>query len=149
MVGKEEDEKIQKITKLLEIGGTMLASHHECGAPMFRYQGKIICPVCDFPGKSESRTELKSEIKIVPEIKKERKQENKVQNVDMERERSRSGQEGLKPLDFSLEAIKEMILKKTYEMAQDLAAENDLSRVKEKMLCIEEGVKLVKLLQEL
>lgn len=47
MQGKEED-KIKKITALLEKGGTMTASHHECGAPIFRYQGKTVCPVCDF-----------------------------------------------------------------------------------------------------
>ncbi len=53
MVGKDSDDKIQKITKLLEKGGTMLATHHECGAPMFRYQGKIVCPVCDFQEKKQ------------------------------------------------------------------------------------------------
>ena len=53
MVEKDSDDKIQKITKLLEKGGTMLATHHECGAPMFRYQGKIVCPVCDFQEKKQ------------------------------------------------------------------------------------------------
>ena len=53
MVGKDSDDNIQKITKLLEKGGTMLATHHECGAPMFRYQGKIICPVCDSQEKKQ------------------------------------------------------------------------------------------------
>ncbi|MDG6243439.1 MAG: Sjogren's syndrome/scleroderma autoantigen 1 family protein [Methanolobus sp.] len=43
-----DDDNIQKISRMLEIGGTMLAQHCEnCGAPLFRYQGRIMCPVCD------------------------------------------------------------------------------------------------------
>ncbi|WP_292466575.1 Sjogren's syndrome/scleroderma autoantigen 1 family protein [Methanolobus sp.] len=43
-----DDENIQKISKMLEIGGTMLAQHCDsCGAPLFRYQGRVLCPVCE------------------------------------------------------------------------------------------------------
>jgi UPF0148 protein len=42
-----EEQDLQKVTKMLERGGTMLAKHCECGAPMFKYQGKVVCPVCD------------------------------------------------------------------------------------------------------
>lgn len=45
----DEDEVLSKITRLLEQGCTMLASHHDCGAPLFRCQGEIVCPVCSFP----------------------------------------------------------------------------------------------------
>ncbi len=55
-----EDKKIQMITRLLEKGGTMLATHHECGAPMFRYQGKILCPVCDYEGKTDKEQEIET-----------------------------------------------------------------------------------------
>jgi len=42
------EEDLQKISKLLEMGGTMLAQHCErCGAPIFRYQGEEICPLCE------------------------------------------------------------------------------------------------------
>lgn len=44
----DEDEILSKITRLLERGCTMLASHHDCGAPLFRCQGEIVCPVCSF-----------------------------------------------------------------------------------------------------
>ena len=50
----EEDEVLAKITKLLERGCTMLASHHDCGAPLFRCQGDIVCPVCSFEDESVS-----------------------------------------------------------------------------------------------
>lgn len=43
-----DDENIQKISRMLEIGGTMLAQHcGNCGAPLFRYQGRVLCPVCE------------------------------------------------------------------------------------------------------
>lgn len=37
---------MKRITELLEKGCTMLASHHDCGAPLFRCKGDIVCPVC-------------------------------------------------------------------------------------------------------
>ncbi len=48
----EEDEILARITRLLEQGCTMLASHHDCGAPLFRCQGEVVCPVCSF-GREE------------------------------------------------------------------------------------------------
>lgn len=42
-----EDKDLEKVTKMLERGGTMLAKHCECGAPLFKYQGRVVCPVCD------------------------------------------------------------------------------------------------------
>ena len=47
----DEDEILSKITRLLERGCTMLATHHDCGAPLFRCQGEIVCPVCSFPDR--------------------------------------------------------------------------------------------------
>ena len=44
----EKDQKVKRIARFLELGGTMLAEHCKvCGAPRFRYQGKVICPICD------------------------------------------------------------------------------------------------------
>lgn len=37
---------MKKITGFLEKGCTMLANHHDCGAPLFRCNGKILCPIC-------------------------------------------------------------------------------------------------------
>jgi UPF0148 protein len=59
-----EDKKIQMITRLLEKGGTMLATHHECGAPMFRYQGKVLCPVCDYEEKPDKEQKIETIKKI-------------------------------------------------------------------------------------
>src|SRR3972149_447985 len=51
----DENLKMQKITNLLEKGGTMLAQSHDCGAPMFRFQGKVLCPVCDTETEEEKK----------------------------------------------------------------------------------------------
>ena len=52
-VPMDEDEILSKITRLLERGCTMLATHHDCGAPLFRCQGEIVCPICSFPDKPD------------------------------------------------------------------------------------------------
>ena len=57
----EEDIKLDKIGKLLELGGTMLANHCECGAPLFRYHGNVICPICDSNSKEPAGFQEKIE----------------------------------------------------------------------------------------
>jgi UPF0148 protein len=54
----DEDEAIRRITKLLEQGCTMLAAHHDCGAPLFRCEGEVICPVCSFEKAEVSSSTL-------------------------------------------------------------------------------------------
>lgn len=123
MNGKDTDNKIQKITRLLENGGTMLATHHECGAPLFRYQGKTVCPVCDFQEKQEAK-----------EVKQEKKQEpqQKIQASQA----------------FSSQEINRIIMGKIQNIAASLEAETDLARVKDKMECIEQGIRILKLLKD-
>ncbi|HEY3362862.1 MAG TPA: Sjogren's syndrome/scleroderma autoantigen 1 family protein [Methanosarcina sp.] len=51
----EKDKKVKRIAHFLEIGGTMLAEHCKvCGAPKFRYQGTVICPICDVQEEGET-----------------------------------------------------------------------------------------------
>ncbi len=55
----DEDEVLEKITRLLEQGCTMLAAHHDCGAPLFRRHGEVVCPVCSFEvGQSSSQARV-------------------------------------------------------------------------------------------
>ncbi len=116
MVEKDSDDKIKKITKLLEKGGTMLATHHECGAPMFRYQGKVLCPVCNFQEKKQ-----------IIELQETKKTE---------------------PQSFNTSAINGMIINKVTELAVSLETETDLGRTRDKMECIEQGLKILKLLRD-
>ncbi len=123
MSGKEED-KIKKITALLEKGGTMTASHHECGAPLFRYQGKTVCPVCDFPDE-EVRTKLVEQVSTQPK--------------PPTREESTRERE---------ETISRIIKNKLNTVTTGLESETDLARVKERMECIEIGIRILRLLKE-
>ena len=61
----DKDKKVKRIARFLELGGTMLAEHCKvCGAPKFRYQGTVICPICDVrdEGEEEPAPEPAAEI---------------------------------------------------------------------------------------
>ncbi len=124
MPGKEED-KIKKITALLEKGGTMTASHHECGAPMFRYQGKTVCPVCDFPDE---------------EVKTRQVEQVSTQPKPLTRKES--------TMEGDYLAISRVITNKLNTVTTGLEAETDLARIKERMECIETGIRILRLLKE-
>jgi UPF0148 protein len=131
------DDKIQKITKLLEKGGTMLATHHECGAPMFRFQGKVVCPVCDFQEKKQEMTSqetVRTGKQLIEQQKKDISKSSEIaENISP-------------PTDLS--SIKNSIMNKVRELAVSLETETDLGRVRDKMECIEQGIKILKLLRD-
>ncbi len=62
-----EDKDLQKVTKMLERGGTMLAKHCDCGAPLFKYQGRVVCPVCE--GKKEEQPQESTQLAVPVETK--------------------------------------------------------------------------------
>jgi len=124
----DENLKMQKITRLLEKGGTMLASSHECGAPMFRFQGKVMCPVCD-SGQDEQKAGVQ------PDAFKKKVQLQK-ENVP---EISRQVNE-----DYSQIAVS--IRKQVQGITENLENETDLHRIKEKLECIELGIRILKLM---
>ncbi len=132
MVEKESDDKIQKITKLLEKGGTMLATHHECGAPMFRYQGKVLCPVCDFQEKKQ----------IIEPQERGKTEEQQIRHQEVKPNKT------AEPQSFDTSAINGMIINKVRELAVSLETETDLGRTRDKMECIEQGLKILKLLRD-
>ncbi len=133
MVEKNSDDKIQKITKLLEKGGTMLATHQECGAPMFRYLGKVVCPVCDF----QEEKQIIEETGKIEELQTGQKKtyQNRAARIES-------------PQLFDTTAINNMIMRKVSELAVSLETETDLGRTKDKMECIEQGLKILKLLRD-
>jgi len=126
----DENLKMQKITKLLEKGGTMLAQSHDCGAPMFRFQGKVLCPVCDQGMGEEKKAagELEAPKRPLQALLKERVTETPslIQGDNSQ--------------------IAAMTRKKIQVIAESLENETDLYRIKEKMECIELGIRILKLL---
>ncbi len=129
----DEDRQIQRITRLLEKGGTMLASHHECGAPMFRYQGKVLCPVCDYKDKDQ-------ELKIEPPA------ETILKAIPTKGIKAEAIPAKKLPVDYDNIAL--FIRNKIQNLAAGLESETDLERVRSKMECIELGIKILNLLEE-
>jgi len=139
----DEDEVLSKITRLLEQGCTMLATHHDCGAPLFRCQGEVVCPVCSFPDKPPSpATAGPSGLaaqgdKLIPEgeplshgvaserlMGPETKDAVRDQGEDVEFLRARA-------------LLRASLLLRLGELTVGLEVEQDLDRMKKQLDCIE------------
>ena len=170
----EEDIKLDKIGKLLELGGTMLANHCECGAPLFRYHGNVICPICD----SNSKGAIESQGKIEKTSKKPGENpplisdqvEQKIQKVRISEKTTPStgnqhfteipqspkpfteaqqvtAQPTGTPLNISQETyefISNTIVNKVVQLCLDLQRETDQGRIKQQMEAIESGTRALK-----
>ena len=152
MTGNED--KVIMITKLLEKGGTMLATHHDCGAPMFRYQGKVVCPVCDFQERKQEhqqhqQLQQQQEQQQQEELEKRRKK-NDEQQISQGQQKNRSS--GTSGISGSTPApvlqISNIIANKIRSLTASLETETELGRIKDQMECIERGVRILKLLRE-
>src|SRR5208337_3032369 len=64
-----EDKDLEKVTRMLERGGTMLAKHCDCGAPLFKYQGKVVCPVCDAKKQEQAQAQAQTQLAVPVETK--------------------------------------------------------------------------------
>ena len=126
----EEDEVLERITKLLEKGCTMLATHHECGAPLFRCQGEVVCPVCSFGLNKAEPASISS-----PSSKP-------MDNKPSELQRSKVAEAGVLQ-EFAAESDSEVanlrgpLLRKVRALAEAMEMEQDLEKVKRQIDCIE------------
>ena len=117
-------DKIDAMSRLLELGGTMLAEHcRRCGAPMFRYQGNVGCPICDFRMVDPEKGEVSEE--------REDGGEKSKSEGEMKA--------GASPLG-------RIVLDKVAMIAADMQSETDLGRVRDQMDCIERGIKILGML---
>lgn len=151
------DDDVKKIAKFLENGGTMLANHcEECGAPLFRFRGEIICPLC-----SEIETETKQMTKIEksPAVtsKNISKKENALQkhSTNLEKTQNRQTMRGTSTEnydDYTIEAtvysnekekLRELILFKLNAVAEEMQNENDSRHIFEYLEIIEKGLDLI------
>ena len=94
----DKDMKVKRIARFLELGGTMLAEHCKiCGAPKFRYQGTVICPICDVreEGEETAAPEPAAEVQAPearPSSERERPSFEPRKKVQARRQKTRFGQ---------------------------------------------------------
>jgi len=152
----DEDEVLSKITRLLERGCTMLATHHDCGAPLFRCQGKIVCPVCSFLDEPSSpeKTETPVASKRQPD---ERSDSNRAQLTEEEEEKSPPAgvESSLKGVHYqddmnlasAMDALHAALLCRLQDLTAAVKSEQDLDRMKKLLDCLEGLLRVMRSLQ--
>jgi UPF0148 protein len=104
----EKDKKVKRIARFLELGGTMLAEHCKaCGAPKFRYQGTVICPICDVQEEGEAQ-EPAAEVQV-PEprtyTEKDRSSLETKKRIQVHRQKPRFGLRASEAADEEEKAV--------------------------------------------
>lgn len=156
----------------------MLATHHGCGAPLFRYKGEVVCPVCSFEevGAAEiSHREERSPAGSPPKPAEGpaaslRGVMEGVSGADFEeggriweeapRKAEGEGEfgrrEGLSrgigagaPMDPALGEVEAAILDKIREISEKIREEQDLSKLKSQLECLKEALKVLERLRGL
>ena len=142
----DEDEVLSKITRLLEQGCTMLATHHDCGAPLFRRNGEVVCPVCSFadepnlPARAQPSGLSGAELDKKSNIGRAHLQDSGGIN-------DQSPDKGAKPvhkdgqddddLMVAIGNLRASLLRRLREFTIALEDEHDLDRVKKQLDCLE------------
>lgn len=161
-MSQKDEESISKISRMLEIGGTMLAQHcAECGAPLFRYKGNVICPVCDTGQKPSVQVQEKP-VKKQSDISSETSV-----NIDTNKQVSPSVNVVTSASDLLTEAqktastaseipvrsksvptsslpdLEEILARKTVMLAQSMHQEQDPRKIKEFLELIEKSLDII------
>ncbi len=119
-----DDEELGQISKMLERGGKMLAAHCEqCQSPLFKYEGRTTCPVCEYRAvqkpsqpspQANDVASSQASASVVPETG---------QKVPFDR----------------------LIMETVSNVALKMSAETDLARIQIQLDCIERGLKILQL----
>ena len=154
----DEDEVLEKITRLLERGCTMLATHHDCGAPLFRCQGEVVCPVCSFADSEPITTSRQERVKTLqpsgPAGSEESEPGQELAGFDaakepgMQRQVSPSippaagsalqiGRQTGLDLGRAEEDLRAALLRKLASLTRGLEEEQDLDKLKKQLDCVE------------
>jgi uncharacterized Zn finger protein (UPF0148 family) len=67
---RERREQSERMSELLLKGATMTNKHHDCGSPIFRWEGEEFCPTCESPvgaGGEEATAEGPAEATETPD----------------------------------------------------------------------------------
>ncbi len=148
VMNMDEDEVLKKVTKLLEEGCTMLATHHDCGAPLFRSKGEIVCPVCSF-GTNDTPS-VKGEQQLVSVAPKETISEQEILSLHKSPIEEISEKGILK--DDELIRIKtrlfESMLRRLEAFTDGLEGEQNLDELIKQLDCIEGLLRILRSMQK-
>lgn len=141
-----DDQKIKRISRMLELGGTMLAEHClTCGAPKFRYQGQIICPVCDVSEEPQQPVPTPAPVPPVKMPEPIPRPEAEVSEpVPSARKVSKP-----KPTIPGMAPVEELILRKMTAIGQQMQDETDPRRIQESFELIERGLSIIERLKRI
>ncbi len=125
----------------------MLASHHDCGAPLFRCQGEVVCPVCSF-GTEEAKAgaEARPSARATPqeEISKHEGEGTEQKGAEGFVEEERAAEESFAWAKAHLQGS---LRRKLLALTAGLEEEHDLDKLKKQLDCIEGLLKVLRSLQ--
>ncbi len=136
----DEEEMLKRITRMLERGCTMLASHHDCGAPLFRCKGEIVCPVCtsDADRTAEAGVETVSQGLLA-------RADGKSHDASSKGSIEHVSPPSIMQLDASyrdeqmeaIQALRQVLVRRLKGFTREVEAETDLDKMHRYLGCIE------------
>ena len=121
-----DDRELEQISKLLERGGKMLADHCEtCHSPLFKFEGKVTCPVCSYRATQTPVTETERAAVVETQSPQAAQSPRARQSLLLD------------------EAIAEFIS----NLAVKMSTETDLTRIQVQLECIERGLRIIQLVR--
>jgi UPF0148 protein len=121
-----EDRELEQISKLLERGGKMLADHCEtCHSPLFKFEGKITCPVCSYRATQTPVTETRRSAAIETQSPQPAQSQRARQSL----------------------LLDEVIAEFVSNLAAKMSTETDLARIQVQLECIERGLRIIQLVR--
>jgi len=127
----------------------MLATHHSCGAPLFRCKGKIVCPVCSSleAGKNASEmVALASEEKLIQDKSGDFRSEETKITSSMDGETNKqivSGDE----IYSAKQALRGALISKLRDLQMRMDEEKDPDQVYKILKCIGEILNIFRILE--
>lgn len=161
----DEDEMLKRMTKLLEQGCTMLASHHSCGAPLFRCKGEIICPACSLEEGMTSAAGVGARVAqgspalegvsgmeaLAEGAAPAASQEAKICEAEMGgTEAGEAGETEVSDRDALISAkavLRRTLLRRLKDLTEGVESEGDLDKLHRQLACIEGIVNILKALE--
>jgi len=148
------DDNVKKISRFLESGGTMLATHCDaCGAPLFRFKGEIICPLCSGTETDSTPTPVsKDKMPIIRSPGVPAKKTDVPQKSEKNKTKAAPNESNNSKADYTIETtaysaeeehLRKLILLKLSVVAEEMQNETDPRRIFESLEIIEKGLDLI------